>query len=293
MWTRQFGAAFDDGVSGIAVDSVGAVYLTGTTITDTGHSFAFVRKLDTNGDVLWTQQFAAGAADAIDVDDGGQNLYIVGAAGEIPGQAGAGESDAVVRKLDAGGNEVWTRLFGTPAAEGANGVAVDATGGVYVSGIINSWFFLPDAFVRKFDAAGNELWSRQFGSLVPDEEPASDSVNGLAVIRPGVFTWPARRAALSWDSPLRVERMPSSASTTQPVTRCGPANSAQSASMGLPTWPSTHTAASMWRGTPREPSPGRQAGRVRPLHPQVRRHRQRSVDPPIRDAEPRRCRGGD
>src|SRR3989442_1678774 len=51
----------------------------------------------------------------------------------------------------------------------ADGIAVDASG-VYVAGF--TWDALPgqtsagsgDAFLRKYDASGNVLWTRQFGS---------------------------------------------------------------------------------------------------------------------------------
>ena len=53
----------------------------------------------------------------------------------------------------------------------ANGVAVDASGSIYVAGTTEGT--LPgqnnapgagDAFLRKYDANGTELWTRQFGT---------------------------------------------------------------------------------------------------------------------------------
>src|SRR2546426_243908 len=56
----------------------------------------------------------------------------------------------------------------------ADGIAVDASG-VYVAGL--TWDALPgqtsagsgDAFLRKYDASGNVLWTRQFGSSDVDQ----------------------------------------------------------------------------------------------------------------------------
>src|SRR5262249_56504179 len=74
----------------------------------------------------------------------------------------------------------------TADGDTAFGVAVDASG-VYVAGETEGT--LPgqasagdvDAFVRKYDAAGNELWTRQFGTGRGDEAP------GVAVGGSGVY----------------------------------------------------------------------------------------------------------
>ena len=68
----------------------------------------------------------------------------------------------------------WSRQFGTQAADEALGVALDPLGNAYVVG----WTFgtLPaqqsagmvDAFIRKYDPAGGELWTRQFGGWERD-----------------------------------------------------------------------------------------------------------------------------
>src|SRR5262249_23646618 len=67
----------------------------------------------------------------------------------------------------------WTRQFGTAVPDVAQGVAAGDTG-VYVAGYTGG--ALPgqtsagseDAFVRLYDAAGNELWTRQFGTALTD-----------------------------------------------------------------------------------------------------------------------------
>ena len=54
---------------------------------------------------------------------------------------------------------------------------MDSDGNVYVAGV--TYGTLPgqtnsgnyDAFVRKYDADGNELWTRQFGSASFDDRP--------------------------------------------------------------------------------------------------------------------------
>ena len=68
----------------------------------------------------------------------------------------------------------WTRQFGSGTFDQAFGVAAGASG-VYVAG--RTFGALPfqtsagdeDAFVRKYDLNGTELWTRQFGSAIHDQ----------------------------------------------------------------------------------------------------------------------------
>jgi hypothetical protein len=123
---------------------------------------------------VWTRQVdAAGhtAGTSVAVDAAG-NAYLAGwTTTGLPGSMYAGgQRDAFLRKYAPDGTERWTREFGTPTADAVMDVAVDATGNVYVSGQTSG--ALPgqvllgesDAFLRKYDTTGVELWTRQFGS---------------------------------------------------------------------------------------------------------------------------------
>jgi catechol 2,3-dioxygenase-like lactoylglutathione lyase family enzyme len=61
----------------------------------------------------------------------------------------------------------WIRQFGTATDDIANRVSVDGMGGVYVAGSTGDWPAVStghtDAIVAKYDAAGNAVWTRQFG----------------------------------------------------------------------------------------------------------------------------------
>lgn len=192
-WTRQFGTGWDDDGRGVAVDDSG-IYVTGFTLgiwpnqTGAGGTDAYLRKYSLDGNALWTRQFGSSASDqasGIAQDDSG--IYVVGVTrGALPNQTATGGQDAFIRKYDRHGNERWTRQFGTPAVEILYDVAADG-GGVYVSGVTTGT--LPnqtswgngDAFVRKYDPDGNELWTRQFGS------PGTEWAFGVAAGPSGVY----------------------------------------------------------------------------------------------------------
>lgn len=178
VWIRQFGTRGLDEAKAVAVDDAGDTYVVGETFgtlpgqTQAGTLDAFVRKYDPAGREIWTRQFGTWERDiawAIAIDPPGY-AYVVGQTeGALPGQHSAGGYDAFVRKYDLSGTEVWTRQFGGGGADIASGVALDAAGNVYVVGTTSST--LPgqvqagsyDAFVRRYDAAGQVAWTRQFG----------------------------------------------------------------------------------------------------------------------------------
>ena len=180
--------AIDEAAS-VAVDLDGNIYVAGITLgalmgqASAGHKDAFVRKYDASGQELWTRQFGSPETDralGVAVDANG-NVYVAGKTfGALPNQAAAGLADAFLRRYGPGGEDAWTRQFGSTESDSASGVAVDGEGSVYVAGWTGG--VLPDqvstdgtdAFLRKYEPGGTELWTRQFGHT--DSSDAADNV---------------------------------------------------------------------------------------------------------------------
>lgn len=182
VWTRQFGSGATDEARASAAGG-NDVYVVGSAAaalpgeTALGSADAFIRKYDSSGAVLWTRQFGSTAEDkAMSVAVTSGAVYLAGfTAGTLPGQPNfGGASDGWIRKYDDDGSELWTRQLGTVGEDVVRDVAVDAVGGVYVAGLTQDTFALEvgagsyDAFVRKYDAAGSEVWTTQFGSAAAD-----------------------------------------------------------------------------------------------------------------------------
>ena len=80
----------------------------------------------------------------------------------------------------------WIRQFGTDSDDYAFGVATDSTG-IYVVGHTNGEFLGQssagnvDAFVRKYDAGGIEVWTQQFGT------DNYDYAQGVAIDSTGIY----------------------------------------------------------------------------------------------------------
>jgi Beta-propeller repeat len=133
--------------------------------------------------VEWARQIGSEANDgsfSLAMDAWG-NLYISGYTfGSLDGNTNAGRSDAFLTKYDPSGNKIWTRQIGTPGWDGSNGVTVDNTGNIYISGYTygdldgnTNAGVAEDAFLTKYDPLGNKLWTRQIGTERGDR---SDSV---------------------------------------------------------------------------------------------------------------------
>jgi hypothetical protein len=180
-WAWQFGTPTDDAAVAVAVDRAGNAYVVGTTEgalegPSSGQRDAFIRRYSPDGRVAWTRQFGTPGREgmyAAAVDAQGF-AYVAGdTEGTLQG-ASAGDYDAFVRKVSPKGRAVWTRQFGSPASDDAEGIAVDGSGSVYVVGSTGgalpglTWFGSADAFVRRYTSGGQEVWTRQFGSADSD-----------------------------------------------------------------------------------------------------------------------------
>ena len=141
-WIRQFGTSGDDAGYGIAVDGSGNVYVTGGTFGGLdGNSWGgrdiFVAKYSGTGVREWVRQFGTSGDDAgngIAVDGSG-NVYVTGETlGRVGGNPSAGGRDIFVVKYSSTEVKEWIRRFGTSGDDAGNGIAMDGSGNVYVTG---------------------------------------------------------------------------------------------------------------------------------------------------------------
>jgi Ca2+-binding RTX toxin-like protein len=183
VWTKQFGSSSSDTANGISIDDDNNIYVTGFTYGDfsgndnLGVWDAFITKYDASGNKVWAKQFGSSTNDyatAIYTDIAG-NSYITGYTfGVVSGTKTAGVSDVFVAKYDANGNQIWIDQFGSSSSDNANGVTIDSSGNVYVVGYTastlpgNTKLGVNDAFITKYNASGDIVWIKQFGSSVSD-----------------------------------------------------------------------------------------------------------------------------
>lgn len=148
VWTRQFGS--DSAAGGqpndkgldIALDAAGNIYVAGSTTgsldseTSGGGNDGFVRKMNPDGEHVWTRQFGGeddDTADAIAVTVDGTVFVAGNTESSIPGASGAGVADGFVKSFNAEGADRWTKTAGTRRVDGARDIA-ESSAGVYVIG---------------------------------------------------------------------------------------------------------------------------------------------------------------
>jgi len=171
LWTRQFGTEDHDQAFGVTLNGVNTIYVAWNTPVFDGKTY--IDKYDASGNMLWSKQLSDITEPVSFAIDTQGNFYLVGITDSaLPEQTHMGGSDAYVRKYDNSGNETWTRQFGTPGEDHALAVEVDSQFNVYVAGRTDGAFTGEifegppfDAFIRKYDSTGNEVWTDEFGAV--------------------------------------------------------------------------------------------------------------------------------
>jgi len=189
LLTSVGGGAIDRGYD-VAVDSHGNALVVGffqgqvaidtATVSSNGNSDVLMGKLDPDGGVLWLASAGGPGLDtgrSIAVDAEGNALVT----GSFDGQVVFGDTvlscngddDVFVAKLSPTGQVLWAISFGGPGHDEGHGIAVDAGGAVYVTGLFNEQASLGgavltsggshDIFVAKLSPAGHPLWASSAG----------------------------------------------------------------------------------------------------------------------------------
>jgi hypothetical protein len=139
--------------------------------------------------------------------DGSGNIYVAGASDATwgsPLRAYSLNSDAFVAKLDSSGNLIWNTFLGGRMMDSGDGVAVDGSGNVYVTGVSSASWGSPvrafsggvDAFAAKLNSSGNLIWNTFLGGSV------NGAGSGVAVDGSG-NVYVAGSSGGTWGSPVR------------------------------------------------------------------------------------------
>ncbi|WP_437568924.1 hypothetical protein [Sorangium sp. So ce542] len=210
-WSARFGGSGAETLNGLAVTPDGKLVIGGTfygsftfgsaTLSSVNALDSFVATLDRDGTPGWARQIGDSADQtlrSIAVDAAG-NVVIAGyfsgsllcSAPPLPVCASSeGGTDIFVRKYDPLGAVLWTRIYGDTSNQFATSVAVDAEGGVLLTGRYNGTLTVgsrqvrntglgPNLFVLKLDSSGNGVWLSDYG------DTASQAGTGIAVTPSG------------------------------------------------------------------------------------------------------------
>jgi uncharacterized delta-60 repeat protein len=167
QWTQRYNGLGNgyDAPYGIALDSSGNVYVTGSSTGDgTGFDYTTI-KYNSDGQQQWTLSYNGSgngydAALALTVDASG-NVYVTGLS-----TAQNGMGDCVTIKYDTDGNQQWLKTYDGPANgnDYGNAIAVDGSGNVYVTGSSTGSTTNGDYLTIKYDSTGQQQWAPTYSS---------------------------------------------------------------------------------------------------------------------------------
>ena len=142
---------------GIALDSMGNIYITGRTSSygEGGDDICLV-KYNSSGVIQWYRTWGGindDCAYTITLDSS-ENIYLAGYTESF----GAGDIDIVLVKYDSSGVFQWYRIWGGAGADYANSIALDSSENIYLTGSSNT-----DLCLVKYNSAGTYLWNKTSG----------------------------------------------------------------------------------------------------------------------------------
>lgn len=205
VWAKSEGGSNTDEGNSLFVDSGGNVYITGffqdgadfdpgpavNYVFSHGWYDIFVQKLNASGNFMWAK--AMGCTSNTDIGysiavDASGNVYTTGYFNNTcdfdPSSSftynlyATGGRCAFIQKLDNGGNFIWAKCNYAVNNDEANGLALDASDNVYITGFFfGTVDFDPsptgtsnltsaggwDVFVQKLNSSGNFVWAKNFG----------------------------------------------------------------------------------------------------------------------------------
>jgi hypothetical protein len=189
IWARSFGDDRHQYGCGLAVDDAENIIVTGhffgtldfggEILTSAGEGDIFVAKFDAIGNHLWSDSYGDAdlqCARSVAVDQEGNVVLTGHMEGTVDFGGGPRTSmdayDIFIAKFSGAGHHVWSDVYGGESRQYAESIAVDATGNIVVGGYFVGVVdfggdphvsgFGYDICLAKFNAAGDNLWSRSY-----------------------------------------------------------------------------------------------------------------------------------
>jgi hypothetical protein len=165
QWQRTLtGSNSNDSGNGIAIDSSDNIYTVGTTGSNAND--IVISKYNTSGVIQWQAILGTGVAqtgNGIAVDSSG-NVYVTGSILD-----GGSYTDAMVAKYNSSGSIVWQRYVRGQNSSVGNGIIVDSSGNVYVTGKTILTGSGLSMFIAKYTNSGTFSWAKTPNADYTDE----------------------------------------------------------------------------------------------------------------------------
>ncbi len=193
-WGKRLGGAAADQGTSVSVDGAGNVLLAATfggqvdfggkVLSSSGNTDVALASYTSLGALRWANAHGGAASDwAVAAATGQGEARLAGWIGGNASFGGslltsAGSYDVVVASYDGNGAHLWSTRAGGPNADRAQGIAVDAAGNLFVTGVFEgSASFasttlvsagVSDIFVASYDPSGGLRFGKRFGTSLFD-----------------------------------------------------------------------------------------------------------------------------
>jgi hypothetical protein len=215
IWGKDGG---QEGTS-VEIDSLNNIFISGyfngnatidsfnlTNNSLSGYSDVYIVKYDSSGNVLWAKSAGSTGLDmaySVVIDNSG-NAYMTGSYGQYYNSSitfgsttlsNQGNSDVFIVKYDASGNVVWAKSGSGTYEDMGNGLAIDNTGNIYLTGYFDSPTIIfgsqtltnssgsgtREMFLVQYNSLGNLIGTISIGGADNDEgiDIAIDNQNNL------------------------------------------------------------------------------------------------------------------
>lgn len=195
MWSKTYGGSLDEKGADILATQDGGFVLTGYASSsdgDVSQNFGnqdfWVTKLNSSGNITWEKSFGFNGSDRayaiIQTQDSG---YLISGVLDVTASAGQGNTrqnsiqahaggDYWAVKLDASGNQEWTKYFGGNLSDDPFGVVETNSGNFILVGASDSADVdisnnkgSYDFWVVSISSTGSLIWEKNFGGTQIDE----------------------------------------------------------------------------------------------------------------------------
>lgn len=169
IWSKTYGGQYDESASEVLQTSDGGFIMCGNTkLSASGSRDAYIVRADAQGNQLWAKNYGGAggenASSIIETSDGG---FIF--AGSTTSN-GTDDFQIWIVKIDANGNEVWSKTHGGSEWEEAASISQTSDGGYILSGYtLSKGAGAKDAYLIKVNATGDVIWDKVFGDVHADE----------------------------------------------------------------------------------------------------------------------------
>jgi len=170
-WARTFGGSSADWGKSVIQTREGEYIVAGVTYSfGAGINDAYLIKINTNGDTVWTHTYGGyyedDASSVLQTDDGG---FVFTGRTETTMDS---LEDICIVKTDIEGDTIWTHAYGGSENDWGKSIIQTTDGGYVVSGVFeyNSFTHIPSVVcLLRTDANGDTLWMRTYGGSNYDQ----------------------------------------------------------------------------------------------------------------------------